>query len=261
MYAILGAAAGAASIGGLIYSSRISATTAESKGRQEGRREVLGELVKFGPNRLRRMCLEIGMRFSDPENEDGDEERELYEGLTAQIRAVLEAELRRSMRADVENKVRDELKREVKSDPRSMERLREDAKELVRNDFRKSGEVRAEVRTEEKRKIRAELTRSGRDVQLVAEAISDLREETREDLRSRMRAEVKWELRREMSESVRAELRRELRGEVKQSLKGELKIEARSVEGESRGAKAERFLETSASVWTDDTALAGTRRR
>jgi hypothetical protein len=48
------------------------------------------------------MCLEIGMRFSDPENEDEDEERKLYQELTAQIRAVLEAELRRSMRVEVE---------------------------------------------------------------------------------------------------------------------------------------------------------------
>jgi hypothetical protein len=208
MYAILGAAAGTASIGGLIYPSRIFTTTAESKGRQAGRREVLGQLVKFGPNRIRRMCLEIGMRFSDPENEDEDEERELYEGLNVQIRGVLEAELRRSMQAEVEGKVRVVLKREVEADPRSMERLREDAKKMVKEDLKKSREVRKEVRKEEKGKIRAELTRLGRDVQLVAEAISDLREETGEDLRRELTAEVKRELRREMTESVKSELRR-----------------------------------------------------
>ena len=76
-----------------------------------------------------------------------------------------------------------------------------------------------------------------------------------------MRAEVKRELRREMSESVRAELRRELRGEVKEKVKAELKSEAMRLEGESRDAKAERFLETSVSIWTDDTVLAGIRRR
>jgi hypothetical protein len=82
------------------------------------------------------------------------------------------------------------LKSEVEANPRSIGRLRDDAKELVKQEFKKSGEVREEVRKEEKRRIRAEWTRSGRDVQLVAEAILDLRGETREDLRRQLRTKL-----------------------------------------------------------------------
>jgi hypothetical protein len=71
-----------------------------------------------------------------------------------------------------------------------------------------------------------------------------------------------------MTESVRSELWRELRDEVKEKLKSEARrieedryVDAVESKRESRDAKAEQFLETSASVWTDDTVIAGTRRR
>jgi hypothetical protein len=92
--ALLSAAAGVAIIGGSIYYSFTSWTAAG----ENGRREVMSQLTRFGPNRVRWMCLNIGIRFIKPENGDANADRALEDELTAGIRAALEAELRESMK-------------------------------------------------------------------------------------------------------------------------------------------------------------------
>jgi hypothetical protein len=77
MRTTLGAVTVAASFSGSKYSARTTTTTAQSKGRGEGRREVLSQVITFGPNRLREMSLELGFRFTKPEDEYEDGEREL----------------------------------------------------------------------------------------------------------------------------------------------------------------------------------------
>lgn len=263
MYAALGAAAaGVASVGALVYSSRNSVATAQAKGREEGRREVLGQLLAFGPNRLRRMCLEIGVRFTEPEDEDDeDEDREIYEGLTAEIRAELKEELRRSMRGEVEAEVRIILRGEVEGDAVSMRRLRGEAWQLVKGEMERSGDVREEVRRDLKNEVRRELTMSGRDVAIVAEAMTELREESRDVLKSQLRNEIKEELRKEMEETVKKDLREELMDEVAEILKAEMMGHLREQSENTRSEGAERFLDTTGSVWTADTSFAGTTRR
>ncbi len=230
MYAALGVAAGVVSV----FYSLTSWTAARAKGRAEGRCDVLGQLARFGSNRVRWMCLNIGIRFTNPENSDGDEEWDLFEGLTTEIRAVLEAELRAEMRGQVERELRTVLKGEVQADARLMGTLRIEAKESVTKDLKESSAVKGEVRMEIKREIRAELTRSGRDVTLIAEAMKDLRAETRDQLRNKMRSEV------------RNQLRIELNSEVKESLKNEVRKEI-------MGGKVEGDSDDSGSCWTSYT--------
>ncbi|KAE9367315.1 hypothetical protein N431DRAFT_547843 [Stipitochalara longipes BDJ] len=177
MYAILGALAGVASIGGSLYYSLASWTAARAKAREEGRREVLGQLAKFGPNRVRFMCLEVGIEFIESANEDSVAERRLEEEPTNEIRAGLGAELRESMKGKVEGEVRTFLREE---------------------NLKGSTAMREEVRTEIKHEIRAERTRSGRDVALIAEVMTESRAETREALKNEMRCDVWKQLRNEL---------------------------------------------------------------
>ncbi|KAN0095879.1 hypothetical protein V8E51_016590 [Hyaloscypha variabilis] len=209
MYTVLGAAAGVVSIGGSLYYSLKSWTAARAKGQEDGRHEVLGQLAKFGPNRVRAMCLEAGIRFIEPANDEFVAERRLEDGLTAEIRAALEAELRESMKVEVEGEVRAFLREEMERDAVVMRQLRDEARDSIYRDLRKSTAVKDEVRTEIKREIRAELRRSGRDVSLIAEAMTDLRAETREALRSEMRGEVQKQLRKELEPKVKESLKNE----------------------------------------------------
>jgi len=172
------------------------------EGHVEGRSSILNQLVKFGPARLRRMCLEVGIRFPEPAeegdwDEDRAENRQIYEGLVKEVRYELREELKRSMKKEVEEEVKGELlaesRREIRGDAALIARLYEEAKNKVREELKR--EVIAEVRGEMKREIRAELSSSGRDVDIIAEAISDLREETRASTRSKLRMEAKRELR------------------------------------------------------------------
>jgi len=66
----------------------------------------MSQLARFGPNRVRWMCLNIGIRFIKPENGDANADRALKDELTAGIRAALEAELRESMKGKVESEMR-----------------------------------------------------------------------------------------------------------------------------------------------------------
>lgn len=202
MDAVFGAVACLASIGAIFYSVT-SWTTARAKGQQEGRCEVLGQLARFGPSRLRRMCLEIGIHFSDLRTEGDNDIRTLDPDLQAELRAALERELRESMLPSVESEVRTLLRGQVEANVQTMERLRNDAKEEVWQELRRSSAVRNEVRTELKKEIRAELGSSGQDVALIAEAMSDMRKEVRETLKDRMRSEVKRELRNELQPEVK----------------------------------------------------------
>jgi hypothetical protein len=241
MYALLGAAASVAGVGGSIYYSFKSWAAA----RENGRREVLGQLAKFGPNKVRMMCLNIGIRFIEPENGDSNVERALEEELTAEIRAALETELRQSMRGIVESDVRTFLRREVEANAPLIWRLRNEAKELVSKDLKNSSAVRNEVKAEIKWEIRTELTRSGRDVAMVAEAMTDLRAETREALRNEMRSEV------------RNQLIRELGPEVKESLKN---VEQKGI----TESKAGGYSDDSGSCWTsysEQTVPASTKKQ
>jgi hypothetical protein len=209
MYTVLGAAAGVVSIGGSLYYSLKSWTAARVKGQEEGRHEVLGQLAKFGPNRVRAMCLEAGIRFIEPANDEFVAERRLEDGLTADIRATLEAELRKSMKEEVEGEVRAFLREEMEGDAVLMSRLSNEARELICRDLRKSTAVKDEVKMEIKQEIRAELRRSGRDVASIAEAMTELRAETREALRNEMRPEVQKQLRKELEPKVKESLKNE----------------------------------------------------
>jgi len=220
MYAITGVAAGVASIGGLLYFSLISWTAARAKAREQGRREVLSQLAKFGPNRVRSMCLEVGIRFIEPADSELNAERVLENELNDEIRAALEAELRKSMRGEVEGEVRASLRSEVERNAGLMGRLMNEARESVYKHLRKSTAVKEEARTQIKRDIRAELARSGRDVALIAEAMSELRLETREALRNEMRFEVKNQLRKELEPKIEEELRKE-KGQAQLGIHGD----------------------------------------
>ncbi len=123
MDAIFGATACIASIGAIFYSVTAWKITC-AKARQEGRREVLGQLAKYGPSRLPRMCLEIGIHFSDLQTEGDNETWTLDPKLQAELRAALERELRESMRPSVESQVRTLLRRQVEAHVQMMARLR-----------------------------------------------------------------------------------------------------------------------------------------
>jgi hypothetical protein len=239
MDAIFGAAACVASIGAIFY-SLTSWTAARANLRQEGRREILGQLARFGPSRLRRICSEIGIHFSDLRTEGDNEIRTLDLDLQAELRAALERELRESMLPSVESEVRTLLRGQLEANVQMMERLRNDAKEEVGQELKRSSAVRGEVRTELKKEIRAELGRSGQDVVLIAEAMSDMRKEVRETLEDQMRIEVKRDLRKELEPEVRKEMSSET------------------------GSLSNRCLEETESCWTswtEQTVFSNTSKR
>jgi hypothetical protein len=72
IYATAAAGVGFSAVSALTYyiyshlSTSYALSLSDSK--TEGRREILAELLRFGPRRLRRMCLEAGVRFS-PRNQ------------------------------------------------------------------------------------------------------------------------------------------------------------------------------------------------
>ncbi|KAH8602101.1 hypothetical protein B0O99DRAFT_129516 [Bisporella sp. PMI_857] len=116
MYLILSSIAAFSILG---YSSYVGITklleAAEGKGRHEGERRGLERLVKFGPEGLRQMCLETGIRFREQPNSEF-EQREVQESLRRDIREELKREQRASMLEEVMREVRAELKAEYRSE-------------------------------------------------------------------------------------------------------------------------------------------------
>lgn len=105
----------------------VAVEKSRSEGKTEGRCEVPSELAQFGPKQVRRMCLEIGLRFSEwaiEQKEKDSKERVVYEWLVRQVRNVSKEKLRVSIWTDVEAELRNKLKSIIREDEAVLDKLR-----------------------------------------------------------------------------------------------------------------------------------------
>jgi hypothetical protein len=86
----------------------------------------------------------------------------------------LKAELRTSLRPRIEAETRSVLKAEISQDCFVMNKLREEAKNELKRVFQLDKRLRDEVKDEIKREIRREWQISGRERELVLEAMQDI---------------------------------------------------------------------------------------
>ncbi|KAI9648587.1 hypothetical protein NHQ30_003224 [Ciborinia camelliae] len=133
-------------------------------GASRERARIIRKLLRLGPHKLRSICLSEGVKFM-ARNDDGKLVRvDIGEG-----DGDREEDLRKHVKI-VEEEIVQEIRRELR--------------EEVKNEMRR--EVRWEVRDELRKEIRDDMTRHGRDVKLVAEAIRDIRDIRDEVIREEM---------------------------------------------------------------------------
>lgn len=132
------------------------------EGQQEGIREVLGNLVKLGPSRVRRMCLENGIQFTEKRN-SGNDHREIEHSLRREIQEEFREELRQYMKRDTKKEVEKELRAEYRKDLTKtgmdmaiVAAARFDMKEETRLQLKKElrSSVRLELREDERYSVR-----------------------------------------------------------------------------------------------------------
>jgi hypothetical protein len=261
------------------------------------RRETLAELLRFGPRKLERMCLEAGVRFVPREGCDGDEEddeesaeeRIIYEALLLEMTALLKDELRKSLRPQIEAEICSELRASIMQDPPTMGRLREEARVEIQKTLRRDTMLKDQVRDEVKNEFKTSITRdfftmnrlrdeARHDIKRMLEADTGLRDEVRNELKKEIKRqwamngqetaliqEAKADLWSEEREKMKQEIKREVEGRHASEVK-QLKMEMAQLESrlaiQQENTKSGRFLEENSSVWSaDNTKLAPTRRR
>jgi len=229
---------------GLQTSRQESLTKANAEAREASRRETLAELLKFGPRRVERMCLEAGVRFRprgssggernhegwvgqrpDDEDDDGSlEERIIYDGLLLEMTALLKAEIRKGLRPTIEAEIRSELRTSIAEDLPTISRLREEARKEIQSSLRGDRLLKAQVRDE----IKCEFKES---IKLDYFTMSRLREEARHEIKKALESDNR--LVHEVRDDVKREIRRQwaINGQetaLIQEAKGDLRDEERA---------------------------------
>lgn len=104
----------------------------------EVRKEVLQELVNFGPSAITRMCASHGLRFVGPApNDPAGYTREVEKRLEQEIWDTLKAEIREDYWDEAEDDVREEIKKRFKKRVRRNPGLR---REIEREAVKEMGD-------------------------------------------------------------------------------------------------------------------------